>query len=270
MRGQIFLETLRAGWRQALYGAIGLAFFGFYAMLLLPDTAGLQGFVALMEAMPAEMLQAIGVSDPAIMASPEGFIGFAFFTYGAVLLSVYGVFAGLSLTANDEELGAMNILLALPLPRWRVLVERAAAQVVFAVVIALGGWLSLAVMRSFNPAAASLDAGILLQACIALVPVILAVMAVTAVLGALIRRRNVAGAAAGAFVAVSYFMNTLGGAAGPGLGEALQALSIFTYVDGTALASTGIEPVSSLVLTLIALGLAALAVVLFERRDITA
>src|SRR5688572_15843703 len=99
MTGKVFWETLRGGWRTALYGAIGLGFFGTYAMLLLPDTAGLQGFVKLMEAMPSEMMQAIGVDDPAMMATPEGFIGFAFFTYGAILLSVFAVFAGLSLTA---------------------------------------------------------------------------------------------------------------------------------------------------------------------------
>lgn len=270
MAGKVFLETLRGGWRQALYGAVGLGFFGAYAMLLLPDTAGLQGFVSLMEAMPSEMMQAIGVEDPSMMASPEGFIGFAFFTYGAVLLSVFGIFAGLSLTANDEELGAMNMLLALPVPRWRIIIERIAAQVIFAFVIALGGWLSLVLMRTLNPSAAVLEPATLLKACLAFVPVILAVMAVTAVLGVLIRRRNIAGALAGAFVAVSYFMDTLGGMAGPGIGEIMQKLSIFSYFDGPELARTGLDLGTFIVFSLIAAVLAAVAVGLFERRDITA
>jgi ABC-2 type transport system permease protein len=270
MAGKVFWETLRGGWRQALYGAIGLGFFGAYSMLLLPDTAGLQGFVKLMEAMPSEMMQVIGVEDPAMMATPEGFIGFAFFTYGAVLLSVFAVFAGLSLTANDEESGAMNMLLALPLPRWRVIVERAAAQVIFAVVITLGGWASLTLMRTFNPSAAALDPLTLLKACLAFVPVILTVMGVTAVLGTVIRRRNIAGAVAGAFVAVSYLMNTIGGMAGPGIGEAMQKLSIYTYFDGTELARNGLDVGMFVVFSLIAVVLAAIAVGLFERRDITA
>jgi ABC-2 type transport system permease protein len=270
MTGKVFWETLRGGWRQALYGAVGLAMFGAYSMLLLPDTAGLQGFVKLMEAMPSEMMQAIGVDDPAMMATPEGFIGFAFFTYGAILLSVFAIFAGLSLTANDEESGAMNMLLALPLPRWRVVVERAAAQVIFAFVIALGGWVSLVVMRSFNPYAESLDPLTLLKACMAFVPVILTIMALTAVLGALIRRRNIAGAVAGAFVAASYLMSTLGGMAGPGIGELMQKLSIYTYFDGSELARNGLDLGVFVVFSLIAAVLAAVAVGLFDRRDITA
>jgi ABC-2 type transport system permease protein len=270
MTGKVFWETLRSGWRSALYGAIGLGFFGAYAMLLLPDTAGLQGFVKMMEAMPSEMMQAIGVDDPAMMATPEGFIGFAFFTYGAILLSVFAIFAGLSLTANDEESGAMNMLLALPLPRWRVIVERAAAQVLFAFVIVLGGWASLALVRSLNPSAQSLDPVTLLKASMAFVPVILAVMSITAVLGVLIRRRNIAGAAAGAFVAASYLMNTLGGMAGPGIGELMQKLSIYTYFDGTELARNGLDLGTFLVFMLIAALLGAVAVGLFDRRDITA
>ena len=270
MTGKVFWETLRGGWRQALYGAVALGFFGAYSVLLLPDTAGLQGFVKLMEAMPSEMMQAIGVDDPAMMATPEGFIGFAFFTYGAILLSVFGIFAGLSLTANDEESGAMNMLLALPLPRWRVVVERAAAQVIFAFVIALGGWMSLVLMRSLNTYAESLDPLTLLKACMAFVPVILTIMAATAVLGVLIRRRNIAGAVAGAFVAASYLMNTLGGMAGPGIGELMQKLSIYTYFDGAELARNGLDLGVFVVFSLIAAVLAAVAVGLFDRRDITA
>lgn len=270
MTGKVFWETVRGGWRQALYGAIGLGFFGAYAMLLLPDTAGLQGFVKLMDAMPSEMMQAIGVDDPAMMATPEGFIGFAFFTYGAILLSVFAIFAGLSLTANDEESGAMNMLLSLPLPRWRVITERAAAQLIFAVAIALGGWLSLVGMRALNQYAESLDPLTLFKACMAFVPVILTVMSITAVLGVLIRRRNVAGAAAGAFVAASYLMNTLGGMAGPGIGELLQKLSIYTYFDGTDLARNGPDLGTFLLFSLIAALLGVVAVGLFDRRDITA
>lgn len=269
MTGAIFLETLRTAWRAALYAAIGLGLFGMYAMFLLPDTAGLSGFVKLMEAMPREMLQLAGIEDPAIIGTPEGFIGFAFFTYGAVMVSIYAVFAGLSITANDDDAGVMNMLLALPLPRWRVVIERAAAQAVFAVVIAMVGWGSLAAVGSFNPTAAALDPGTLLQASLAFVPVMLVVMMVTALLGVVIRRRSVAGAAAGAFVAISYLLDTVGGAAGTGLGDALERASIFAYFDGTALASSGLDTAMVVVLTAVALLLTAVTVGLFERRDVS-
>jgi hypothetical protein len=151
-----------------------------------------------------------------------------------------------------------------------VVVERAAAQVIFAFVIALGGWMSLVLMRSLNTYAESLDPLTLLKACMAFVPVILTIMAATAVLGVLIRRRNIAGAVAGAFVAASYLMNTLGGMAGPGIGELMKKLSIYTYFDGPELARNGLDLGAFVVFSLIAAVLAAVAVGLFDRRDITA
>lgn len=270
MAGKVFWRTLRSGWRQAIYTTLGLSFFAAYAMLLLPDTAGLQGFVKLLEAMPSEMMQVMGVEDPAMIATPAGFIGFAFFTYGEILLSVIAVFAGLSLTANDEESGTMNMLLALPLPRWRIIVERSLAQVVFAFVIALGSWVSLIALRSINPYAASLEPLTLLKACLGFVPVMLLVTALTAVFSVLIRRRNVAGALAGAFVAASYLLNTVGGMAGEDVGALMQKLSIYTYFDGSELARNGVNGVTFAVAVLIAAALTMVAVGLFNRRDITA
>jgi putative exporter of polyketide antibiotics len=90
------------------------------------------------------------------------------------------------------------------------------------------------------------------------------------VLGVLIRRRNIAGAVAGAFVAASYLMNTLGGMAGPGIGELMKKLSIYTYFDGPELARNGLDLGAFVVFSLIAAVLAAVAVGLFDRRDITA
>lgn len=268
MVGEVFKETLRQGWRSTLFSAIGIGVFGMYVMFLVPDAAGLEGYVRLMEAMPPAMTQTIGLEDPAQMASPQGFIGFTFFTFGAVLLSVFAVFGGLGITANDEELGAISPLLSLPLPRWRVVAERSLAEASLTLIIVLGAWAGLMISKSINPAAAEIDGAMLLQACLAFMPLLLVVMSMTAVLGTLLRRRVIAGALAGVFVATSYLLNSLGSAAGPGVGDALQRLSIYNYLDGASLVTSGFDVGSAAVMLLIAAGLVGLTAFLFDRRDI--
>lgn len=270
MQGEVFKDTLLRAWRPALYWAIGMAIYGAYVVFLIPDSEGLKGYVSLLEAMPKAMLQAVGVTDISIIATPEGFLGFAFFTYGAVILAIYAVLTGLNITANDEELGMMNMLLSLPLPRWRVVVERALANVLLAVFVVVVSWLGLVLMTNVNPTMAVVDPFKLLQACLGFLPTILLVMAVTVLLGVSIRRRNIAGALAGGFVAVSYVLNTLGAAAGPGLGDTLKRLSFFSYYDGTAAALNGLDFGPFILLIMIASVLAAASVRLFTRRDISA
>lgn len=268
MPGEIFKDTLRRGWRGALYWAIGMAVFGAYITFLTPDPAGLKGYVDLINLMPPALLQSIGLSDPAILATAEGFIGFAFFTYGAVVLAVYSVFAGLSVTSNDEDSGVMDMLLALPLPRWRVVVERLLAQFVLAVMVAFGGAAGILLVRSFNPAVAAVNGGMLFQACIGFVPLMLMFITVTLLLTVVIRRRQVAVAAAGGFVAVSYLLQTLGAVAGEGIGGLLKGLSLFSYYDGASIVLNGLNTANILLLTVGAVLLAAISVNRFIDRDI--
>ncbi|NOG48178.1 MAG: hypothetical protein HND48_01075 [Chloroflexi bacterium] len=57
------------------------------------------------EAMPKVLLQAFGLTDVRVLATPEGFVGLAYFTYAAIVMAIYAVSAGMSITANDEENG---------------------------------------------------------------------------------------------------------------------------------------------------------------------
>lgn len=270
MRGEVFKNALRTYWRSALYWAISMSVYGAYVVFLIPDPEGLQGYVRLMEAMPPAFLKAFGVADVAMFATAEGFLGFAFFTYGVILLSIYAVTAGLNVTANDEESGVMNLVASLPLARWQIVVERIAAQVLLLILVIFGSWLGIALATRVNPAVATMNMTSMLLACVGFLPVVLMVMGVTLLLGVVIRRRNVAAALAGLFVAASFILNSLGGVAGPGTGDLLKSVSVFSYFDGTSAALYGLDFVPLLVLFIIAAALAAASVGLFLRRDISA
>jgi ABC-2 type transport system permease protein len=270
MPGEILRETLRRNWLPAVYWAVAMAAYSALVMLLTPDMAGLQAFLGLLEAMPPAMLQTVGLSDPTVLTTAEGFVGFAFFQQGIIILSVYALLAGLNITANDEEMGVMNQLLALPVPRWRVVIERAVSFMLLTAVVATGAWIGFVIGKALNPLTESVDLFRMFQASLGLLPTLLTIMGLTAVFGVVIRRRNIAAGAAGTFVAASYLLNTLGGAAGPGLGETLRSLSLFSYFDGGAVARTGLEVGGVLVLALMAVALIAVTVQVFARRDITA
>lgn len=269
MTGIILKETLLRRWRELLAWGVLFIVFALYVVILTPDPEGLQGYIRMLEAMPRPMLEGLGLTDLNVLATPEGFLGFAYLTYAAVVISIYAVLAGLNITANDEESGAMNMLLALPLPRWRVVAERAAAFVLMTVVVSLAGWLGVLLGKGINPAIASVDDGKMLQATLAQVPLALIVMGVTALFGVLIRRRNIAAAAAGAFVVVSYVLNALGGAAGEGVGDMLTAVSFYNYYDGTSIALNGLDILPVVLMLAVALALLAGATHLFTRRDIS-
>src|SRR5450631_3015554 len=132
MSGAVFLEQLRRTWRGSLLWSLVVAGMGLYIVLLIPDSKLLKQYGDLLSSMPPFIINMAGGSgaDAAFIATPEGFLAFGFF--GAVMLVVsgYAVLAGLSLTANDEDRGILDVVLSLPLPRWRLVLEKFAAYTI--------------------------------------------------------------------------------------------------------------------------------------------
>jgi ABC-2 type transport system permease protein len=269
MRGEVFKNTLWRSLRAAIIWGIVMAFFANYVILLTPDAAGLQGFIGLFNAMPPVVMQAFGITDINAMATPEGFLGIAFFTYASVTLAIYAVLAGLSVTANDEEQGIMNMLLSLPLPRWTLIVERVLAHTVLTALVCLMCYAGVVAGTRINPVLSEVNLLYAAQAVGALIPFVMAIFGITLLLGVVIRRRAIAGAVAGVFVALSFMLNTLGGGAGPELGPVLQGLSVFNYYDGGDAMLNGLNWVPTLAMGVIAVILTLVSVRLYERRDIS-
>ena len=97
--------------------------------------------------MPPLLLQAFGMTDAAQLATPAGFLDFGFFSYMMLVLAAYAVIAGLSVTANEEDRGIMDVLLSLPIPRWRLVVERFLAYALILVLILVLTFLAAVVWR---------------------------------------------------------------------------------------------------------------------------
>src|SRR5215472_4077027 len=91
----------------------------------------LAGFASL-----APILSFLG--DPYAMQTPEGYVTFRYM--GAILpllLSIWTVLAGAYLVRGEEERGTMDVLLATPQPRTRLLLEKVGALVIALILIAI-------------------------------------------------------------------------------------------------------------------------------------
>jgi len=267
MSGVVFLNTLRRSWKQALYWGISIGVLGYYVPVLVPNVSALKQYEDLVAKMPPLMLQAFGLSNAAQIATPAGFLGFVFFSYMLLITATYAVIAGMSITANEEELGIMDVLLSLPIPRWRIIIERFLAYTVILIVmlaiIFAGLWLGAATTPGLG-----LDMGRVLQATVNVLPGTLLVLAFTVLVGTIARSRTLAMGAAAVLVIASYFIDFIGAAASGTLFDKLRAISFYSWYNGGQIMFTGLE--WSRVLPPLALALIFIVGSLwfFQRRDV--
>jgi ABC-2 type transport system permease protein len=228
MAGSIFKEVLRRSWRQIIYWGIGIALLIVYIATVLGDSEMLAAYTEMVAKMPTGLMEMFGL-NPETLGSVEGYLAWGVFSYTALIIAVYAVIAGLNVTANEEDSGIMDVLLSLPVPRWRVVIEKLAAFTVMLLGIVAIGF--VAMVLAMQTTDYYIGVGQLLQSFLNMIPISLFVMAFTAFVSALVRGRNTAAAIATAFVIASYFIDSIGGMLGGDFADALGRLSIFHYFD---------------------------------------
>jgi ABC-2 type transport system permease protein len=269
MSGTIFMDTLRRNWRGMLFWGLGIAFVAWLEIIILPDVDSLQQMAELMETLPPIFLQMFGGSnDPSFLSTPEGYLNFRFFGILPLFLSVYVVAAGLGITASEEDQGILDMVLSLPVPRWRLVIERFLAYSLLLCGILflsfIGLWIGIAMTPIF-----AIPVPMLLVATFNVLPLLLTILAFTLLMATLLRRRGQALAAASAFVVGAYILDTLGKAATENVVNQLSRLSVFSYYDTTSILQGGDPAWGNLgLLVVVTLLLWAGAVWLFQRRDI--
>ncbi|MBL8156652.1 MAG: ABC transporter permease subunit [Anaerolineae bacterium] len=267
MRGATFSETLRRNWRGALYWAVGMFGYALYVTVIIQDVDMLQQYAELAKSFKPGILQLLGIGDDmTALATPEGFLGFAFFSWIVLFLAVYAILAGLNITANDEDNGILDVVLALPLPRWQIVLEKFAAYALLLAGIVAVTFLGLLVGGRFS--ALTLDMGRLFVTTLNVLPSLLLVMGFTAWVSVTVRRRSTAVAAASAFVAVSYLVNSLGGMASGTLADVLRGLSFFYYYDSSGVLQNGLAWGSIGLLFVVTIVLVGGTLWFFQRRDV--
>jgi ABC-2 type transport system permease protein len=268
VNGVLFFNTLRRGWRTALWWGLAIGALAWLQIIIVQDTTLIEQSAAIYETLPPFLLQMFGGSgDVAYLATPDGYIALQFYGFILVVFAIYALAAGLNITANDEENGILDVVMSLPLARSRLITERLAAYAVltaFVLALSLSGILiGVAMVPNVSFNVERLALGML-----SFLPALLLVLAVTAAIATLVRRRSLAIAIGAAFVIGSYFLNVFAVAAPGTVLDRIALLSFFHYANSTEVIRTGLNIGSMAVLLVSAAAFSGLALWAFQRRDI--
>lgn len=128
---------------------------GLLAMYLMPfyDTLAEQKetLQTLLTSYPPELLAFFGdMSNLTTLFTPEGYLGFEFFSFMPLVLGIFAILAGSGLLVSDEESGTLDLLLAHPISRaglfWGRLLAFLATTLSLLTVI----WLGLVIGRNWS------------------------------------------------------------------------------------------------------------------------
>lgn len=256
MLHNVFTKTLRDQRRALLWWAIGLL--AVIAIYVLPYRQYLdQG--ALDFNTDSALYQALGYDS-----SPAGYLQGSVFLIGTLLMIMAAAVAGARAIAGDEEAGSLELLLAHPVSRSRLVLERFAA---LAVTVAL---LGLVVWAGTVAAASLTDMGIgtepITAATLDLALLALGFGTVALAAGALTGRRGLVLGITAALAVGAYLAYTVGGQV-EGM-DGLRKLSPFFYYLGGDPLRTGVDLGDLAVLATIPLALLTVGVWSLNRRDI--
>jgi ABC-2 type transport system permease protein len=267
MLRNVFLKTLRDARRALIWWSLGLVGLAALMIAVYPTVRDNPDLNKMVKDYPEALKAFIAFGGDVDYVSGPGYLGSELFAFMVPLLMlIAAIGAGARATAGEEERGTLDLMLANPLSRRRLVVDKLAALAIEVVLLALVLWLSLLVgveVVGMNVSAAHLAAATASAALLAI-----AFGAIALLLGAASGHRALAIGVTAAGAVAAYLVNSLA-ALVDFLEPVREASPFYHYVasdplrDGLALSH-----VAFLVgLALVAAVLAALA---FDRRDLAA
>ncbi len=197
-------------------------------------------------------------------ATPAGYLSSEFFTLVPIVLIIFAIVAGTAATAGEESAGTLDLLLAQPVSRRRVILEKSlgiGAAVALALLAGLPGvWIGQAFV-DFELSPVRVVASMLVT-----LPLLWFFTALALFAGALLPNRASAVAFATASAVAAYVVNTMGL-----LVEFLREprkLTPFHWADPSEPLVGQYDLAGPLALLALTAALLVAAVVAFERRDI--
>ena len=263
----VFRETLRRSVASTLYWGLAFALLALFTVVIIPGAEMLQTFADFMESMPKVVIRAMGVGeDLEFMATPEGFIAIGFFSKMLIFFVAYPLVVGASISAGEEESGSLEVLLSLPLPRWRVILEKYAAYTVTMVAILI--ILYLGILLGVFLSDVSLDLGLIRATVFNLLPSMLFIMGFTTLVGAYVSQTRYVLGIVAAYIIVSFLVDVVGDMGIGTAAENLSYLSFFRYGDSVMVMQHGLEWSNVFAFVLVGVALMLVSTRIFTLRDI--
>lgn len=259
MAGSVFKKTLSDQRRFLLWWALGLI--GVIAVYVAPYQQYIEQFPADLNT-ESGIYGALGMQD---LTSPEGYLHSTFFALlGALLMIMVGVILGARAIAGDEENGMLDLILAHPVSRTRLVAERFASLAVALLLLGAVVWVGILAAAGLADMAIPIEG--LTAAVLGLVLVSLLFGTVALAIGALTGRRSLTLGLTAAIGVTSYLVNNL--ASQVGSLEDAEKVSPFYYYVGVDPLQRGLAAGPPAVLAVTTLALLVLSVWAFNRRDV--
>jgi ABC-2 type transport system permease protein len=261
---RLLLQELRVR-RGAIIGwGLGLFFFPVLYVGLYPSVA--EQMAGFQDIMDLAIYQALGFN----VNSFEGYMASTVTNLVPLILCIYAVLNGTGTLAGEEDSGRLEMMVALPVPRsWLVAVKAVALGVALLLILAISaGGAALTLTALAGQVESSVTPLDLFLGLLAAWPLVMAFGMISLFLGAFTPDRRTASMIATVVVIGSYLASNLAGMV-PSL-EAIEGLFLFHFYEATGQAlEAGQEPGNMLILLAVALLAFGLAVVFFQRRNIT-
>ena len=264
MLRSIFLKTLRDLRGQILVWCLALGIPSAAVIAFFPSLQGATELQDFLRILPEPIQRMIG--DPSLMATLEGFLKMKLFDGSLpMLLSLFAIIHGAAAIAGEQERGTIDFLMAQPVSRPRVVLEKfaaiAAATVVIAAVISVG------LVAGTLIAGLEADLGWLVLATFTLVPCALVFGALALVGSCVFRRPRHAMMLSGAVFGWSLFLQMLFPMTGAP--QPWRTLSVLYYGSASLPLGQGLQLGYVMVLLVLIVVLVGVSVWAFQRKELT-
>ena len=262
MHGNIYLKTLRDQRGAILAWSLGLAAAAAANVFFFPTVQAMPGMLDFLDNLPPAFKAMVG--DVRAMVQLEGFLRAKLFDPLPLLLAIFVVPRGAALIAGEIEMKSIDLLMARPVPRWRVAVGKFLALVTATVIIA--AFVAATVIICARFIETDIRAGYLLLSTLNVLPLTWLFGALALFFSCSLPRARQASLVAGFIVVASYVFETL-----RLLSSSIRSwdeVSLFAHQKaGFTLAGEIHSGPILLLLALVILMIVAAAVA-FERRDL--
>ena len=259
MLANITRLDLRLRLRSAMGYAAGMAFYTLIVVALYPSFKNSTSLNSLSGSTAAALF---GVSGP--LTSPGGWLnGNIYGNFFPLIMLLLTIGYGAASLAGQDEDGTLALVAALPIRRRAILLQKAGAMALQAILLAVAVTICVIIGRGFQLAVSPANT---IAVSVAMVLLGLDFGLVTMAVGAITGRRGTALGVGAGLAAASYLLSSLASTISsirPG-----RYLSLFYWSAGNDQISRGVSAVDFAVLIVVGLAVLLAAVVAFRRADL--
>jgi len=262
----VFSKSLRDRRRSLFWWVGGIAAYVIFLDAFWPFIQDQQEEIGeLIDRFPPALLAVFGVDAAGDLFSAAGYLNSRSFGWVVpMVFTIYAAALGARAIAGEEEDNTIDILLANPISRSRLVIEKFAAMAV--VMTVLGGALLASLLAGDALFGLGIPAARYLAGSFSAVLLGIVFGGIALVVGATLGSRGPAFGAVAAGSVAGFLLDSLARIVTEL--KPFQKVSPFYYYGSSELLVRGLNPVHALVLALIALLMLALAVLGFRKRDV--